>query len=97
MDKEMWDLRIGPSIWNRIRSMLPDEVIIDENEEGLQSYFLSSLYTLDAKDFLTIMKEVMGKTSKGEKMIKNHYSSIRKDINQSNYDDSMSIFNDDDE
>jgi hypothetical protein len=97
MDKEMWDLRLGPSIWNRVRSMLPDEVIIDENEEGLQSYFLSSLYTLEAKEFLTMMKEVIGKTSKGEKMIKDYYDSIRKDINKNYYDDSMSIFNDNDE
>ena len=97
MDKEMWDLRLGPSIWNRVRSMLPDEVVIDENEEGLQAYFLSSLYTLESKEFLTIMKEVMGKTPKGEKMIKDHYDSIRKDINKNYYDDSMSIFNDDNE
>ena len=97
MDKEMWDLRLGPSIWNRIREMLPDEVVIDENEEGLQAYFLSSVYKLEARDFLKMMKEVMGKTSKGEKMVKDYYNSIRKDINQNNYDDSMSIFNDDDE
>ena len=97
MDKEMWDLRLGPSIWNRVRGMLPDEVVIDENEEGLQSYFLSSLYTLEAKEFLIMMKEVIGKTSKGEKMIKDYYDSIRKDINKNYYDDSMSIFNDDDE
>lgn len=97
MDKEIWDLRLGPSIWNRIRSMLPDEVIIDENEEGLQAYFLSSLYTLEAKEFLTMMKEVMGKTSKGEKMIKDYYDSMRRNINKSNYDESMSIFDDNDE
>jgi hypothetical protein len=77
--------------------MLPDEVVIDENEEGLQSYFLSSLYTLEAKEFLTMMKEVIGKTSKGEKMIKDYYDSIRKDINKNYYDDSMSTYDDDDE
>jgi hypothetical protein len=93
----MWDLRLGPSIWNRVRGMLPDEVVIDENEEGLQSYFLSSLYTLEAKEFLTMMKEVIGKTSKGEKMIKDYYDSIRKDINKNYYDDSMSTYDDDDE
>lgn len=97
MDKEIWDLRLGPSIWNRIRSMLPDEVIIDENEEGLQAYFLSSLYTLEAKEFLTMMKEVIGKTPKGEKMIKDYYDSMRRNINKSNYDESMSIFDDNDE
>ena len=38
-EKEIWDLRLGPSIWDRVRSQFPEEILIDENQKELQNYF----------------------------------------------------------
>lgn len=97
LDKEMWDLRLGPSIWNRFRNMLPDEVVIDENDEGLQAYFLTTLYTKDATEFLSIMKEVIGNTEKGKQLMDKHYNKIRKSLNQIDYEGSVYDLDDEDD
>lgn len=69
MEHEVWDLRLGPAIWDRLRSQFPEEILIDENKIELQNYLLTEIFELPAKKFLTFFMEVLSKTKRGERMM----------------------------
>lgn len=69
LDKEMWDLRLGPSVWNRLRELFPLETITDDDKKVMQVYILQSIFKLPAKDFLIFMKEVLEGTPLGKRMM----------------------------
>ena len=66
--KEDWDLRLGVAIWARLRSLIPAELHMEEKVE-LQNYILNHIFNLPAKQYLLLMREVMGKTEKGKRVI----------------------------
>jgi hypothetical protein len=77
LDKEIWDLRLGPPIWDRLRSMFPDEILIEENQKELQNFLLSSIFRLPARDFLVFMKEVLQKSDEGRRLMNILYTGAR--------------------
>ena len=93
LEKEMWDLRLGASIWDRIRSQYPDEVLEEENKE-LQNYILVELFKLPAKDFLLVMREIIGGSNKGKKIMDDMLMIIRKRFKEEDYREVMSKFQD---
>jgi hypothetical protein len=92
LEKEMWDLRLGPAIWDRIRSQFPEDILTDENKIELQNYLLVEIFKLPAKKFLTLMKEVLGKTNRGKQLINQLMDGIQKMFNDQDYEDSISQF-----
>lgn len=69
LDNEMWDLRLGPTIWKRIRSQFPNEIIIDENKIELQNYLLVEMFKLPADEFLYLIRELMKSSDNGKQII----------------------------
>jgi hypothetical protein len=94
LEKEMWDLRLGASIWDRIRLQYPDEVLDEENKE-LQNYILVELFKLPAKDFLLVMREIIGGSNKGKKIMEDTLMIIQKRFKEDDYREVMSKFQDD--
>lgn len=106
--KEDWDLRLGVAIWSRLRSLIPAELHTDEKVE-LQNYILNHIFNLPAKQYLILMREVMGKTDKGrraiEKIAKNmqdlyddiHDAKYKDDTDFENYDEDGFYTGDDEE
>ena len=82
LEKEIWDIRLGPSIWNRIRSQFPEEILVDENQKELQNYLLLAIFKLEARDFLVFVKEVLSGTDRGQQMIEHLMEGIRAAFNQ---------------
>jgi hypothetical protein len=76
LEKEVWDLRLGPPIWERIRSQFPEEVLTDEAKYGLQNWILVEIFKLEAKQFLVLTKEVMSGSPNGKRLIQEIYESI---------------------
>jgi len=75
MENETWDLRLGASIWKRLRSQFPIEIILEEDKIELQNYLLVEIFKLPADEFLHFMREVMkgsdeGKRTMNELMVK---------------------------
>lgn len=66
--KEDWDLRLGVAIWARLRSLIPTELHMEEKVE-LQNYILNHIFNLPAKQYLLLMRDVMGKTQNGKRII----------------------------
>jgi len=106
--KEDWDLRLGVAIWGRLNSLIPNELNSDEKVE-LQNFILNHIFNLPAKQYLVLMREVMGKTEKGRRAIEKiandmqdvydsiHNPKYEDDDDFENYDDDGYYVGDDDE
>ena len=95
LEKEMWDLRLGPAIWDRIRNQFPEEILTDENKVELQNYLLLEIFKLPAKKFLVLVKELLSGSDRGKRMMNELMDGINKMFNDQEYEDSISMFRDD--
>jgi hypothetical protein len=94
LEKEMWDLRLGPAIWERIRSSFPEEVLM-ENGKELQNIMLQNIFKLPAKNFLVLLKEVMSGSENGKKLMSDLLKGIQEMLNQEEYETTMEGFQSD--
>jgi hypothetical protein len=94
LEKEMWDLRLGPAIWDRIRSQFPEDILTDENKIELQNYLLVEIFKLPAKEFLVLIKEVVNKTNRGKQLLDELMDGINRMFNDQDYEESISQFRD---
>lgn len=94
LKKETWDLRLGPSIWNRLRSQFPEEILVDESKKRLQMFMLNSIFKLPAKEFLVFMKEVLVGTQKGKELMTMLMNGVNEMIRNNDYEIRMQEFTD---
>jgi len=95
MEKEIWDLRLGPAIWDRIRTQFPEEIMVDENKRELQNFLLTKIFKLPARQFLVFMKEVISGSEQGKRLMGQMLESINQMFNDLEYEQAMSQFEDD--
>lgn len=95
LEKEMWDLRLGPAIWDRLRNQFPEDIVIDENKRELQNYLLVEIFKLPAKKFLVFMREVLQGTENGKRLMNELMDGINKMFNDQAYEDAVSVFRSD--
>lgn len=94
-EKEIWDLRLGPAIWDRVRNQFPDEILLDENQKELQNYLLVAIFKLPARDFLIFMKEVLTGSDAGHEFISELMDGIRKSFNNEEVEPDIEEFHND--
>jgi hypothetical protein len=92
LEKEVWDLRIGPAIWDRIRAQFPEEILTDENKIEIQNYLLMDIFRLPAKKFLTLLKEVISGSARGKRLIEEIVSGINLMLNNEEYHHALENF-----
>lgn len=95
LEKEMWDLRLGPSIWARIRSQFPEEIVNDENQAELQNYLLVEIFKLPARKFLVFCKEVLSGSDDGKRLVDELMQGIRDMFAEDDYEDAIETFRND--
>jgi hypothetical protein len=94
LKKETWDLRLGPSIWNRLRSQFPEDILLDESKKRLQSFLLNRIFKLPAKEFLVFMREVLMGSQRGKNLMTQLMNSINEMLNDNEYELAMQEFDD---
>lgn len=87
IDNEMWDLRLGPSIWKRVRSQFPIEIITDEDKVEQQNYLLVEMFKLPADEFLYLMRELMKGSDEGKREIAQLIRKIENDQKEEEQDE----------
>jgi hypothetical protein len=92
LEKEMWDLRLGPAIWNRVRSQFPEETLIEEDKYRLQLILFSHIIQKPAKEFLVLMKEVLSNSEQGKRLLSLLYKAIQEEIQDFDYTETMNQF-----
>jgi hypothetical protein len=95
LEKEMWDLRLGPAIWDRIRNQFPEDVLTDENKVELQNYLITEIFKLPAKNFLVFMREVISGSQKGKRLMGELMDGIEKMFNDEEYESAVQSFQND--
>ena len=95
LEKEVWDLRLGPAIWDRVRNQFPEEILTDENKVELQNYLLVEIFKLPAKQFLVFMKEVISGSANGKRLMNELMSGVDQMFRDQDYQNAISAFNDD--
>lgn len=88
-EKEIWDLRLGPSIWDRVREQFPEEILIDENKKELQNYLLTAIFNLPANEFIVFMMEVLKGTDEGKQFINQLMDGINQSFNNQDYTENI--------
>lgn len=81
LEKEMWDLRLGPAIWDRIRQQMPEDIVTDEDKVELQNYLLMAVFELPAKKFLVLCKEVISGSESGKRLLSELTDNIVRTMN----------------
>jgi hypothetical protein len=90
LEKEMWDLRLGPAIFNRLRNQIDIKYLDVEDYKEIQNFLLATIFKLPAKQFLVLMKEVLSGSKKGAKLIQDIIDGIENTLN--GVDDDMDEF-----
>lgn len=95
LEKEVWDLRLGPAIWERVRRQFPEEIVVDENKYELQNYLLVEIFKLPAKNFLVFMKEVVSGSENGKRLMNELMQGVDQMFKDQDYQDAIAAFNED--
>lgn len=93
LENELWDLRLGPALWEKLQEALPDEVF-EEGKRVIQSVILQKFYGLSAKEFHTMAYKILRGSAEGKKFISDLVVDIKNEMNKQQFGD---LFNDDDE
>ena len=95
VDKEVWDLRLGPVIWDMMREQFPEEVLTNEDKVGMQAIFLQHIFKKPAKEFLVFMKEVLSGSDSGKRLMRELSDAINQMLNDYDYNEAIDKFDDD--
>jgi len=93
MEKEVWDLRLGDPIWDRIRNTFPEDVLTDENKKNIQLLIFKNIVSKPAKQFLVFSKEVISNSDTGVDLMNLLVKAIDEMIKNYNYQKTMQEFN----
>ena len=93
LEKEVWDLRLGPAIYDRIRQQFPDEIFNEEESYYLQNYLITSIFRLPAKEFLVFTKEVVSGSREGKRLMGVLLQGISQMLQDKDYNEAINRFN----
>lgn len=95
LEKEVWDLRLGPAIYDRIRKQFPNEIFDDEDSLYLQNFLITSIFRLPAREFLVFTKEVVSGSEDGKKLMSSLLQGVGQMLRKKDYKEAINKFNQD--
>lgn len=84
---EVWDLRLGPVIWEKFREAYPHELMQDDMLE-VQNYLFSEFARMDAKELFRLSKNILAGNEEGKEGLRNIVKGIIEEMKKQNYEDS---------
>jgi len=85
---EVWDLRLGPVIWEKFTEAYPSE-LFDSDKRTIQNYLYFKIISLEPEDFFTLTREMLSGTQKGKDMVKEIVDGIIRELQREEYEDVM--------
>jgi len=86
LPSEIWDLRLGPVIWEKFREAYPDRI----QEEGMvhiQNYLFSRFSALSTEEFFKVSKEILKGSNLGKEILKKMVDQIIEDLKTEDYEE----------
>lgn len=93
---EVWDLRLGPVIWDKFTAAYPDKLYEDDMRE-IQNYFFSRFSALSTDDFFEMARMILSGSEEGKKLVSDMVNEIISELKQQEFDDAMSQYSNDDD
>lgn len=90
LSKELWDLRMGPSLWDKLKNQMPEEILVEDDMVELQNYLLVDIFKLPSDEFLALIEDVI--QNKGAYKLKQMTEKIKYHIANREYEDIMKNF-----
>ena len=91
---EVWDLRLGPVIWEKFREAYPHDLLQDD-KRIIQNYLFSEFANMDAKEMFALAKKILSGGDEGKGELERMVKGIISDLNQEQYEDATGDFGDD--
>lgn len=85
---EIWDLRLGPVIWERFLDVYPDRIFADDMKE-IQNYLFSRISALETEQFFELAREILSRSEEGKKALDAMVDEIIQQIEKEDYDEAM--------
>jgi len=93
---EVWDLRLGPVIWEKFTEAYPDKLFEDDMRE-IQNYLFSRFSSLTTDEFFEVARMILSGSDEGKKIVSNMVDEIIDELKGYDYEDAMSQYSDDDD
>lgn len=91
---EIWDLRLGPVIWERFTAAYPENIYEDDMRE-IQNYLFSRFSSLSTEEFFEVAKEILADSEKGQKILQRMVNEIIEELRQYDLEDALGPQDDD--
>ncbi len=93
---EIWDLRLGPVIWERFTAAYPEDLYEDDMRE-IQNYLFSRFSALSTEEFFEVAREIIGDSEKGQKIVQRMVDEIVEELRQYDLEDALGGSDEEDE
>jgi len=84
---EIWDLRLGPVIWEKFLEVYPDNFFDIDEQKRIKNYFYFKFVSLEAEQFIALAKEILSGSQKGKDQVKKMIDEIITQLKQEDYED----------
>ena len=84
---EVWDLRLGPIIWEKFLEVYPDNFFDRDEQKRIKNYFYYKFVKLEAEEFLTLAKEILSGSQKGKDTVKQMIGDIVNQLKDEDWED----------
>ena len=88
MPYEIWDLRMGPVIWEKFLQSYPDELFEDDMRE-IQNYLFSRFSSLSTEEFFEVAREILSGSDTGKKIVKKMVDEIIDELKRYDLEDAL--------
>ena len=93
---EVWDLRLGPVIWDKFKESYPDK-LYEEDMREIQNYLFSRFSALSTDEFFEVARMILSGSDEGKRVVSKMVDEIIEELKGYEYEDAMSQYSDDDE
>ena len=93
---EIWDLRLGPVIWEKFTASYPEKLYQEDLRE-IQNYLFSRFSSLTTDEFFDVAKMILSGSDDGKRIVSKMVDEIIEELRQQDYEDAMSQYDDDDD
>ena len=91
LEDEMWDLRLGPGLWERFIDS------IGADDFDVKNHLYTEIIQMPAKEFLEFMKEIQSGSPEGKYKMVNLAKKIKSEIQQDEYEEATGEYEENDE
>jgi hypothetical protein len=83
---EIWDLRFGPYIWEKLLATYPDR-LYDEDYKHIQNYLFSRISKLSTKDFAKLMNMVVKGDPRAKQVVERMVQEIEESLRNEDWEE----------